>query len=124
MRKVTDLKVIKAKYAEAIVMFMRLREAEYGEDHQINYKDIAIKAMIMYGCTKHEREIVTPKNKVPYHAHMARMTLQLLKYMGVVENGKRGYWKLTEYGRTSGYTHMGYVHAQDDRADEYVPKKK
>jgi len=124
MRKITDLKVTKAKYAEAIVMFMRLREAEYGENHQVNYKDIAIKAMIMYGCTQKEKEEVTPKNKVPYHAHLAQLILQVLKYMGIVTNGKRGYWKLTEYGRTSAYTHPGYIKAIDAQHQEYAEKRK
>ena len=95
------------KYAEAILLYLRLKEAEEGPT-EVYYKVIADKVMTMIGLTYEEKARTTADKKDPVAQKSVFFSYQLLKYMGLLNNKNRGYWGLTDKGRKSRLYHEDY----------------
>ena len=101
---------MRAKYAEAIVMFLRLKEKEVGPT-AIHLKVIAENVINMVGLTIEEKAKVTANRENPSAEWSIYYTFQFLKYVGILKNTQRGYWGLTKNGRKSRLYHQDYIQA-------------
>ncbi len=109
----TESKLIRAKFSQAVIMFLRQREAEEGPT-TVYCKVIISKVMIMVGLTHAEMSELTPKNKVPTKQKAVNFAFNILKHMGLISNDDRGYWGLTKKGRQSRALDSEYIDAMTE----------
>lgn len=98
---------MQAKYGDAVIMFLRQREAVDGPK-PVYYKVLMHNVGIMIGLTYEEKVRVTAKQGDSSAQKSIFYTNSWLKYHGLIDNKEEGFWGLTKKGRESRLYHEEY----------------